>query len=198
MKWRLLIVALTILVFAAGFGASIWTERYCPLLMPPVPLLREIGDQGMNARFQLDDPAAVARINAEIERIKPALAAFRAQLDAINQDFHQRVDALLTPEQRVKFEKMHKRYEERRKQRTNAALPTVETSPAGRATIKLPFLSEPIEGMTSFIVVPLPLDHLTAELQLDDRQKAAVRRLLLERREKFLQLIDSTPRPASA
>jgi len=62
--------------------------------------------------------------------------------------------------------------------------------------LKIPFFAEPIEGMTSAIVVPLTLEHLTTALQLDDGQKAAVRQLLLERREKFLALIDSTPPPS--
>jgi hypothetical protein len=196
MKLRLLIAALTILVFAAGFGACIWTQRHCPLLAPPVPLLGEVRDQGVDVRLQLSDAADIQKINAEIERIKPDIDAFRQKLDAINHDFRQKVDALLTPAQHEKFEKMHKRYEDRRTQRANDSLPTVETSSAGGATLKLPFFAEPVEGMTSAVVVPLTLDHLATELQLDDRQKAAVHQLLLERREKFLELIDATPPPS--
>jgi hypothetical protein len=196
MKLRLLIAALTVLVFAAGFGASVWTQYHCPLLAPPVSLLGEIRDRNFDVRLPLNDPAAIEKINAEVERIKPDIDAFRQKLDALNQDFHQKIDALLTPAQHEKFERMHKRYEERRAERANSPLPIVESSPAGGTTLKLPFFAEPIEGMTSAIVVPLTLDHLTTELQLDDRQKAAVHQLLLERRKKFLELIDSTPPPS--
>jgi hypothetical protein len=195
-KLRLLIAALTVLVFAAGFGASVWTQSHCPLLSPPVSLLGEVRDRNFDVRLPVDNASTIAQINAEIERIKPDVDAFRHKLDALNHDFHQKIDALLTPAQHKKFEEMHKRYEERRAQRANSSLPAVESSPSGGATLKLPFFAEPIEGMTSAVVVPLTLDHLTAELQLDDRQKAAARQLLLERREKFLELIDSTPPPS--
>ncbi|HSY54086.1 MAG TPA: hypothetical protein VK785_06540 [Opitutaceae bacterium] len=196
MKLRLLVAALTILVFAAGFGAHIWTQHHCPLLAPPVSLLGEIRDQSINVPLQLSDPSAIARINAEIERLKPDIDAFRTKLNVLNSDFHQKIDALLTPAQHEEFEKMHKRYEERLAERASSSLPTVESSPSGGATLKLPYFAEPIEGMTAAIVVPLTLDHLSTELQLDDRQKIAVHQLLLERREKFLELIDSTPPPS--
>ena len=196
MKLRLLIAALTVLVFAAGFGASVWTQHHCPLLAPPVSLLGEVRDRNFDVRVPLNDASTIAQINAEIERLKPAIDAFRQKLDAINHDLHQKIDALLTPAQHDKFEKMHKRYEEHRAERAKSSLPIVESSPSGGTTLKLPVFAEPIEGMTPAIVVPLTLDHLTTELQLDDRQKAAVRQLLLERREKFLALIDSTPPPS--
>jgi hypothetical protein len=196
MKLRLLIAALTVLVFAAGFGASVWTQHHCPLLAPPVSLLGEIRDRNVDVRLPLNDASTIAQINAEIERIKPDIDAFHHKLDALNHEFHQKIDALLTPAQREEFEKMHKRYEQRRAERANSSLPTVESLPSGGSVLKLPFFAEPIEGMTSAIVVPLTLDHLTTALQLDDRQKAAVHQLLLERREKFLALIDSTPPPS--
>jgi hypothetical protein len=196
MKLRLLIAALTILVFAAGFGASVWTQHHCPLLSPPVSLLGEIRERNVDVQLPLNDASTIVQINAEIERIKPDVEAFRQKLDAINHDLHQKIDALLTPAQREEFEKMHKRYEQRRAERANSSLPTVESSPSGGSVLKIPFFAESIEGMTSAIVVPLTLDHLTMALQLDDRQRAAVHQLLLERREKFLALIDSTPPPS--
>ncbi|HXA81112.1 MAG TPA: hypothetical protein VNV14_07565 [Opitutaceae bacterium] len=196
MKLRLLIAALTVLVFAAGFGASVWTQHHCPLLAPPVNLLGEVRDRNVDVRLPLNDASTIAQINAEIERIKPDIDAFRQKLDAINHDLHQKIDALLTPAQHEKFEKMHKHYLERQAERAKSSLPIVESLPSGGSVLKLPVFAEPIEGMTPAIVVPLTLDHLTTELQLDDRQKAAVRQLLLERREKFLALIDSTPPPS--
>ncbi len=196
MKLRLLIAALTVLVFAAGFGASVWTQYHCALLSPPVSLLGEVRDRNFDVRLPANDASAIAQINAEIERLKPDIDAFRQKLDAINHDFHQKIAALLTPAQREEFEKMHKRYEQRRTERANSSLPIVESSPSGGTTLKLPFFAEPIEGMTSAIVVPLTLDHLTTALQLDDRQMAAVQQLLLERREVFLALVVSTPPPS--
>jgi hypothetical protein len=196
MKLRLLIAVLTVLVFAAGFGASVWTQYHCPLLAPPIMPLDEIRDSNFSVRVPLKDASSIAQINAEIERIKPQIDAFRQKLDALRREFHQKIDALLTPDQHKKFEEMYKRYEERRAERANSSLPAVESSPLRGSVLKVPFFAEPIEGMTSAIVVPLTLDHLTTELQLDDRQKAAVHQLLLERRERFLELIDSTPPPS--
>ncbi|HEV8072967.1 MAG TPA: hypothetical protein VGP21_02455, partial [Opitutaceae bacterium] len=100
MKLRLLIAALTVLVFAAGFGASVWTQYHCPLLAPPVILLGEIRDRNVDVRLPLNDASSIAQINAEIERIKPDIDSFRQKLDAINHDLHQKIDALLTPAQR--------------------------------------------------------------------------------------------------
>jgi len=195
MKERLLIAVLTIVVFFAGLGAGVWTQRHRALLAPPIGLLGEIRGHSFDVHLAFNDPAAIVKINAEIERMKPDIEAFREKLDALNDDFREKFSAVLTPDQRAQFEKMHKRYEEaRRAQRANA-LPAVQPSPGG-ATLTLPLFSEPVEGMTSIIVVPLAVDHLTDQLKLDDRQKAALRQLLLERREKFLALIDTTPPPS--
>src|SRR5580658_6124192 len=141
MKLRLLIAALTVLVFAAGFGASIWTQRHGPLHGPPVSLLGEVRDRKVDVQLPLNDASTIAQINAEIERIKPDIDAFRQKLDAINHDLHQKIDALLTPAQHEKFEKMHKRYEERRAEHPNSSLPAIESSPSGSTTLKLPFES---------------------------------------------------------
>jgi hypothetical protein len=197
MKLRLLVAALTILVFAVGFGAGIWTQHHRPLLSPPIGLLGEIRNRSFDVHVQLSDPAAIAKINAEIERMKPDIDAFREKLDALNDDFRQKFAVLLTPAQHEQFEKMHKRYEEDlQARRASTPLPAIEAAPAGGATLKLPFFAEPVEGMTSIVVVPLALDHLSDQLKLDDHQKVALRQLLLDRREKFLALIDATPPPS--
>ncbi len=197
MKQRLLIALLTIIIFAAGFGAAVWTQRHCPLLSPPVGLLGEIRGRTFDVRLQVNDPAAIAKINAEIERMKPDIDAFRQKLDALNEVFHQKFEAILTPAQREQFEKMHKRYQDDlRAKRAETPLPAVQPAPAGGATLKLPFFAEPVEGMTAIIVVPLAVDHLSDQLKLDDQQKATLRQLLLERREQFLALIDATPPPS--
>ncbi|MGA3006775.1 MAG: hypothetical protein ABSE59_02670 [Opitutaceae bacterium] len=196
MKLRLLIAALTILVFAAGFGACLWTQRYCPLLPPPIGALDEIRGRRFDIRLPATGPTSIAQINAEIEHLKPEIDAFRHKFDTLNDEFRRKLDALLTPAQHDLFVKMRKRYDDRHAHHAGGPPPTVEASPSGGATLRLPFLFEPIEGMTSVVVVPLTLDHLAGELQLDDRQKTAVHQLLLDRREKFLALIDSTPPPS--
>lgn len=197
MKLRLFIAVLTTLIFAVGFGAGIWTQHHRPLLSPPIGLLGEIRSRSFDVHLQLSDPAAITKINAEIEHMKPDIDAFRQKLDALNADFHQKFEVLLTPAQHEQFEKMHKRYlEDLQTKRASTPLPAVELTPAGGATLKLPFFAEPVEGMTAIIVVPLAVDHLSDQLKLDDHQKAALRQLLLERREKFLALIDATPPPS--
>ena len=196
MKLRLLIAAATVLVFAVGFGAGVWTQRHRALLSPPIGLLGEIRSHSFEVHLQLDDPAAIAKINAEIERMKPDIDAFRQKLDVLNEVFRRDFEAILNPDQRARFEKMHKRYLEGLKaKRANSPLPNVQPA-AGGATLTLPFFNEPVEGMTAIVVVPLALDHLTDQLKLDDHQRAVLRKLLLERREKFLALIDATPPPS--
>ncbi|HTQ31280.1 MAG TPA: hypothetical protein VMI53_08725 [Opitutaceae bacterium] len=197
MKLRLLVATLTVLVFAIGFGAGVWTQRHRALLSPPIGLLGEIRNHSFDVHLQLNDPAAVAKINAEIEQMKPDIEAFRQRLDVLNEVFRRDFEAILTADQRAQFEKMHKRYEDSlRAKRATSPLPTVQPTSAGGATLTLPFFNEPVEGMTSIIVVPLALDHLTDQLKLDDHQRAALRQLLLQRREKFLALIDATPPPS--
>src|SRR5581483_7735615 len=162
----------------------------------PIALLGEIRSRSFDVHLQLD-PAAVSKINAEIERMKPDIDAFRQKLDILNEVFRRDFEAILRPDQREQYEKMHQRYLEGLKARRAASpLPTVQTTSAGSATLTLPFFNEPVEGMTSIVVVPLAVDHLTDQLKLDDQQKAVLRQLLLQRREKFLALIDATPPPS--
>jgi hypothetical protein len=46
------------------------------------------------------------------------------------------------------------------------------------------------------VIVPSTLDRLTDELHLTDDQRTRVHQLLLERREKFLALVDASPPPS--
>jgi hypothetical protein len=54
-------------------------------------------------------------------------------------------------------------------------------------------MQRPFRTLAFFVVVPMTLERMTNELKLDDAQRGKVRDFLRVRREKFIELVDSSP-----
>jgi hypothetical protein len=54
-------------------------------------------------------------------------------------------------------------------------------------------LQRPFRTLSFFVVVPMTLDRMSNELKLDEAQREKVRDFLRVRREKFIELVDSSP-----
>jgi hypothetical protein len=193
MKQRLLIALLTIIVLGAGYAGGVWTERHSCKVPPAPALLGELSSKAApNAKPNPMPPPNAAALAAEIERLRPQIEKFRARIEELDEDVDRGIEAILTPAQRDLYEVERKKHAE-----------SVAKS-AAESALKTPLTSEEIANLQQrplykllwIVVVPLRLDSTTRDLKLDDAQREKVRELLRVRREKFLQLVDSSPPPS--
>jgi len=185
MKKVLLTIFGTTCIFAAGVFAGMWIQRTQPVPAPPIGFLEEIRDVPLsNGAPRPSAPAndAMPRLAADIEKLKPDIVAFKNKLDPIKTEFREQLDALLNDEQREKLKILNERV-------ASAGISDAN----GGATKKS---HDGLDALLPIVIVPTTLDRLSAELRLDDGQKAAVQALLLKRRARFLELVDTTPPPS--
>jgi hypothetical protein len=195
MTSRVFITILTIVMFAAGYGARIWNERSrCPV-PPPPPLLGEISTSSSAAKIKTTSPERppnAAKIAAEIERLRPAIEAFRKGIEEMDADMDRQLIALLKPEQMDLWDKMLKRrIEYTQKEEAGIVGDSLLTSEqiAGMQ-------QRPLYKLLAVVVVPQRLEWLANDLNFDEDQKKKGWEILQQRREKFLALIDSSPPPS--
>jgi hypothetical protein len=191
MTQRLFVALLTVAVFGAGYLARVWTEPR--QLVPPAPatLAREFAPAapstagGKKMERQLDR----AKLVAEIQKLRPQIEAFSAQMQEIDGEFDREFALLLTPAQRERYLANQKRWAER---------------DAKRVAKREPLSDEDIQReqdrsttLVYFKVTVTPrLEMLTREYKLDEVQQGATRALLVLRRNKFMALFDATPHPS--
>jgi hypothetical protein len=195
---RLLIAFLTVLVFGAGYGARLWTENVRAVPPPPEALGSEFVRPPV-AIFPVDGKDAkqsqgVNRANLirEIEKARPQIEAYRAELQELDAEFDQGLIAFLTPEQAEKYLARQKRIAERRLSRE--ARQTADNTPLSDEQI-LRLQQVPLFNVLWSITISPRLDRLHRDLDLDAGQQERARELLHARRNKFLALVDSSPPP---
>jgi len=194
MKQRILIALLTIAVLGAGFVAGRWAERTSCKVPPPPQLLSELS--GSKTTATNTEPAApspdVAKIAAQLRQLGPEVEKFRLRMLEIDRELDRDIDALLRPDQREVFHKIVKKYADLRAQEDEEwHLPTPLTP---EEVVNLQ--QKPLHKMLAIVVVPMRLEWNVKDLNLDDEQKEQLRQGLIKRREKFLELVDSSPPPS--
>jgi hypothetical protein len=190
MTQRLLALLVTLLVVAAGFGAGVIYERQRPVPPPPGFFLGEFG--GGTRPGQAGGPINRAQLAAELSRLGPDIETFRARAMEIDAEFDRDLELMLTPEQRVSHDEWLKRREADRQGSRSAAESSAPLTDDQIAQL----LQRPMHALLATIVLPMRLDQLNHDLKFDPVQRAKVRDLLRVRREKFLELIDSSPPPS--
>ncbi len=187
MRDRLLAALLTLAVFAAGFGAGMWAERHRPFPPPPGAFMGEFGAR-RGQGGHLTPPVNRAQLIEQIDAIRPQMEAFRARVSEIYGQFDRDIESILTPDQKVVYEKRF------RSQRTLGPPPEMaeDTKPLSDEQIDQ-LLQRPFRTLAYFVVVPMTLDRMSTELKLDDAQRDKVRDFLRVRREKFIELVDGAP-----
>lgn len=190
MTQRLLALLVTLLVVAVGFGAGVVYERQRPVPPPPGFFLGEFGAGGRTG--QPGDPINRAQLAAELAKLRPDIETFRTRAMAIENEFDRDLEPILTPAQRLSHaEWLRRREAERQGSRSAAA----EITPLTDDQIAQ-LLQRPMHALLATIVLPMRLDQLNRDLKFDEGQRSKVRDLLRVRREKFLELIDSSPPPS--
>lgn len=203
MKQRLVIALLAALSFGAGFAARMWTEDDGPAVPPPPAAL---GSEFATAPGA-PAPAAAKNVRrpssgkdqhdrdhlaAQIQRLRPQIDAYRARINELDGEFDRQLVALLTPEQREKFDVRQKRIAERR-----AKDEARDAADTGLLTDEQLFQLQqrPLWNVLWSVCVSARFDRLNKDLKFSEAQQPKVRDLYLQRREKFIALLDSVPPP---
>jgi hypothetical protein len=191
MTQRLLVAVLTVLVFASGFAARVWTESKRPLPPPPVALGAEFAPTATAAAT----PAPVdekklaerrAQMIADISQLAPQIAMYHARMDELDACFDRDLSAILTDPQREAWAK-------RRQGHADKAAP-VQKDPSQLTNEEIERgIRQPLGILLAKVTVSEKLKRLIEYHKLDAAQQVQVRRLLTEYRAKFLDLVDSIP-----
>ncbi len=187
MRERLLTVLLTTVVFGIGLGAGIWVERHRPFPRPPGSFMGEF-DPRRGPPWHNPQPVNRAQLSEQIEAIRPQMEAFKARIDEIYGEFDRDIETVLTPEQKAVYEK---RFRSQRGLVGPSGL-TAGDKPLSDEQIEQ-LLQRPFRTLAYFVVVPMTLDRMSTELNLDEAQRGKVKDFLHVRREKFIELVDSSP-----
>jgi len=195
MKQRLLIAGWTIVILGAGYFAGVWTERHACKIPPPPQqqLLGELADKKTaTSAPKPAPPPNAAKIAAEIAKLRPEIDAFRARMEQIDREMDQDIEGILRPEQKGLFQKAVDAGVANRAKETAEA---TKSTPLTEQEIN-DLRQKPLYKMLGIVVVPLRLERYTHDLNLDDLQREKLREIFKARRQKFLDLIDSSPPPS--
>lgn len=190
MTQRFFVALLTVAVFLAGYGARIWTEPRQTIPPAPAALAKEYARPATPAADKRNDHALDrAKLVAEIQKARPQIEAFTAQVQEIEAEFDREFALLLNPPQREKFLANQKKWAERHAKKLANREPLSDED----------ILREKERSMTYIywqVTVTPRLESLMKEYKLDAAQNTSARALLALRRNKFTALYDATPHPS--
>ena len=188
MTQRVFVGLLTVVVFLAGYFTRSLTQRE-PVPPPPAALARELAPGASPNGKVKTDAIDRAKLVAEIQKLRPQIEAYTAQVQEIYTEFDREFAQLLTPAQREKFSATQKsRAEKAAKRAANRSVLSDEDIHRER--------DRPLTDIYRMVTVTPSLEWMTKEYGLDTAQQAAVRQLLGLRRNKFVALFDATPHPS--
>lgn len=189
MTQRVFVALLTVAVFLAGYGARGFAERGRPVPPPPVTLTQEYARPAATpADAKNAQKLDRAKLLAEIEKLRPQIVAYTAQVAEIDAEFDRSFTALLLPPQKEKFVANQKKRAERdAKKKADTKLLSDEDISRER--------DRPLSDIYWQVTVTPRLEWMTKEYALDASQQTNVRALLALRRNQFTALLDSTAHP---
>lgn len=187
---RILVTLLTVVVFLAGYGARVWSDPRQPVPPAPAALAQEYAQTPATAadskgKRQLDR----VKLVAEIEKLRPQIASYAAQVDEINGEFDRAFQQILGVQQREKYLGNQKKRTERDAKRL------ADRGPMSDEDIQKA-QDRPLTSIYWMVTVTPFLEMLTKEYTLDAAQQSSTRALLALRRNKFIALFDATPHPS--
>lgn len=172
----------TLIGFVVGIGAGVWINRTPSIPPPPAAILDELKDAPIGAKNP--PPAPDAQREETFRQIRAEMEDFRKKVDDIKKSLRAQMEPILTPEQRERMNRWRERP-------GSPPPPPKAAPPGGRHNFW-----EGFESAMTIMMVPFSLERMSESLNLTPEQKVTVRKLLLERREKFLELVDTTPPPS--
>ncbi len=185
MRDRVLAALLTLAVFAAGFGSGLWAERHRPLPRPPGAFM---GEFGAKPGGQAPMPVNRAELVEQIDKLRPAMDGFKAHVNDIYAQFDRDMEGILTPEQKAVYDKKYKGH--------HGFSPPTEAELADKPLSDdqiEQLMQRPLRTLAFFVIVPMTLERMSNDMKLDEPQRDKVKDLLRVRREKFIELVDSSP-----
>jgi hypothetical protein len=186
------VVALATLIgFSAGTFAGSWMQRTQPVPAPPTGgILSELREAPLNAAPENPDapkPSGQPLPDEALRQMKAEIDAFKKKVEPIKLEFRTQLEALLTPVQRERLKAMS--------EKPPAPKPKSGEKPDPAKDWRYR-VYDGMDTAITLVVIPFTLARLTEELGLSYAQREAVHHLLIQRREKFLALVDSTPPPS--
>ena len=219
MKDNLQTILITVALFVGGLLTGIWTQKTHP--MPPPPQMGggmqrpEMGG-GPPSRFDSQHQPMREAMEEKLKEIRPEMEAFHNKMQEIENSFQQKLAGVLNAEQKRKMEDSMKSMHAGPMPPPPGGMPG-GPQPGGpqvggpQAGGPQPGGSpRPMEGgippgppphpggggdAMGIVLVKPGLERMTEDLKLDAKQQAEVKALLVEKRTKFLALVDDTPPP---
>lgn len=188
MSQRVFVALLTVVVFVAGFATHAWLDRDERIPAPPAAIAREMAAPKASATEKAKKKVDRAKLVAEIQKLKPQIDAYTAQVQEIETEFGRELDSVLTPAQREKRAAYLKRREE-----SDAKLFANKKPLSDDDIVKAQ--DRPLTDIYWMVTVTPVLERITKEYGLDPAQQNAVRSQLVLRRNKYIALFDATPHP---
>lgn len=190
MTQRVFVGLLTVVVFLAGYLTRSLTDRDKPIPPPPAALARELTPAATTkaegkSRHEIDR----AKVVADIQKLRPQIDAYIAQVHEIETEFDREFNAVLNPKQREKRLAYLKRRAEQEAKRIK------QREPLSDETIQRE-RERPLTDIYWMITVTPRLERLIKEYELTEDQQTKTRALLSARRNKFIALFEATPHPS--
>lgn len=181
----------TVIGFAVGVYAGMWMKNTQPATPPPpAAVLDELKDAPLGssnpAPAQTASPNADPRREEARRQFQAEMEAYRKKVDEIKNSLRSQMEPILTSEQRERM----KRWRERPSPPSSASGATGQQRSRGPRNFW-----EGFDSAMTIVMVPFTLERFEDSLKLTPEQKEAVHKLLIERREKLLELVDKTPPP---
>jgi hypothetical protein len=195
MTQRLVIPLVVVIAFGAGFGARLWTEGERALPPPPTSLGGEfVRPPAVPEKKSSVKPYNRLELVSDIERLRPQIEAFRVRFEAIDAEYEKAFAKILDAEQKCVYDAKIAAAEKRRldhESKAAAAPPPPLLSDEEIAKLR----QRPFETVFWKMSITAKLEQTVHDYKLTPEQQAKERELLVARREKFLELLDSTPLP---
>lgn len=194
MNKTILFILTTAIGFAAGIFAGMWIRSNPPIPAPPAAVLDEVKEAPLGSNNAAPDTAqntlAVTdpRREAALRQIRAEMDEFMTKVREIKTTFREQTDTVLDEKQR----EIVRRWRERP---TPPSAPATPSAPSTNPRSARNFY-EGFESTITIIMVPFSLERLDDDLKFTPAQKEAVHKILLDRRAKFLELVDTTPPPS--
>ena len=191
-NWKPIAIALGI--FVAGLLTGVWSQRI--RIGPPPPSGIGVMGEFAHGDFMVSSaPAPPKTFEMALEPPRPEVSAYEEKLDKLIATYRERMRGLLKPDQLEAFDRLAA------PERGLPQLPPPPMPPfAGgqRRDVFYYVRTAPGGGELRFVglIIYRPfLDLLAHELKLDEGQRAALAKVMEERRTELLKFVDATPPP---